>query len=73
MTKVVFYKKLNPNHRKYVEGLAGSSKRRSLLQTPVPPQNGTPRSSDPDNIGCCHNIGAHIMVHAASHCSSCLV
>lgn len=40
VTKVVFYKKLNPNHRKYAEGSTATSKRRSLLQTPIPPQNG---------------------------------
>ena len=40
VTKVVVYKKLNPNHRKYMEGLTSTSKRRSLLQTPIPPQAG---------------------------------
>ena len=50
VTKVVFYKKLNPNHRKYIEGLSSTSKRRNLLQTPVPPQNGTTRSADPVDV-----------------------
>ena len=40
MTKVIFYHKLNPNHRKHGDGSAAASKRRSLLQTPIPPQNG---------------------------------
>ena len=40
MTKVVFYHKLNPNHRKHGDGSMATSKRRSLLQTPIPPQAG---------------------------------
>jgi len=67
VTKVVFYKKLNPNHRKYIDSLSATSKRRSLLQTPVPPQNGSTPSADPDDVLLVTTQGGIQMVHAASH------
>ena len=41
VSKAFQYHKLNPNHRKLMDGSSDSRKRRSLLQTPIPPQNGT--------------------------------
>ena len=65
MTKVVFYKKLNPNHRKYMDGTTAANARRSLLQTPVPPQAGTICFADPLLN---HMTKWHSTLCTASHC-----
>ena len=66
VTKAILYHKLNRNHRKHGDGATAASKRRSLLQTPIPPQNGILYNGERQR--CCLFIYIATVCRLGAHC-----